>query len=128
MYRKTRFYDWNYYHFVGSWAWILHRLSGLALIFYLSLHIWVINTLTHGPEAFNRTMEYLNTWPFKLLEIGLWGVILYHAFNGIRVVLVDFGKGSLAHKRLFIGAIAIAFILLVIGGVIIASHIVWRMP
>ena len=123
LYTRSKFFDLNYYKFLGSWAWILHRLSGLALIFYLSLHIWVINTLTLGPEKFEKLMKFLNSAPFKLLEVGLWGIILFHAFNGIRIVIVDFYKGSMHHKRLFYSLIAIAFLLWVLGGYIILSHL-----
>ena len=126
MFRKIRFYDLSYYNFVGSWAWILHRLSGLALIFYLALHIWVIHTLTRGAEAFNRTIVFLNSWPFKLLEIGLWGVILFHAFNGARIVIVDFFKGSSAQKKWFALLIALAFLLWSAGSFLILSHMEWR--
>ena len=73
-------------------------------IFYLSLHIWVINSLTYGEKTFNEVMTFLNSPLFKLLEVGLWGVILFHAFNGVRIVIVDFFKGSLAHKKLFVAA------------------------
>jgi succinate dehydrogenase / fumarate reductase cytochrome b subunit len=103
----------------------LHRLSGLALIFYLTLHMWVVNTLTQGPEQFNTVMGFLSSPMFKLLEIGLWGVILFHAFNGARIVIVDFSKGSLFHKKLFYVFIAIAFILWAAGGYFLVSHIQW---
>ena len=123
MYKRTKFYDLDYYKFTGSWAWIFHRLSGLALIFYLTLHIWVINSLTRGPEKFNEVMTFLGSPLFKFLEVGLWGVILYHAFNGVRVVLIDFSKGSLYHKRLFFILVAVAFILWVAGSYVILSHV-----
>lgn len=119
------FFDLNYYKFIGSWAWILHRLSGLALMFYLTLHIWVINTLTKGPETFTTVTTFLSSPLFKFLEVGLWGVILYHAFNGVRVVIVDFFKGSLVHKKLFVVLIAIAFILWALGSYMLISHIQW---
>ncbi|MCK4762127.1 MAG: succinate dehydrogenase, cytochrome b556 subunit [Candidatus Aminicenantes bacterium] len=123
MYKRTKFFDFSYYKFVGSWAWILHRLSGLALVLYLSLHLWVINTLTRGPEQFNKVMTFLNSPLFKFLEVGLWGVILFHAFNGIRVVLIDFSKGSLFHKKLFYILITTAFILWAASSYVILTHI-----
>jgi succinate dehydrogenase / fumarate reductase cytochrome b subunit len=123
LYKRTRFYDITYYNFIGSWAWILHRLAGLALIFYLCLHIWVINSLTYGEQTFNNVMTFLNSPLFKLLEVGLWGVILFHAFNGVRIVIVDFFKGSLAHKKLFIVLIAAAFVLWALGSYLILSHV-----
>lgn len=122
MYKDKKFFDLTYYKFTGSWAWILHRLSGLALIFYLSAHIWVISTISKGPEEFNRVMGILASPLFKVLEVGLWGVILFHAFNGIRVVIVDFWKGSIHHKKLFAIMIVIAFLLWVAGGWLIISH------
>ncbi len=123
MYKKTKFFDLNYYKFLGSWAWILHRLTGLALIFYLSLHVWIINTLTVGADQFNGVMKFLASPLFKYLEIGLWFVILFHAFNGIRVVIVDFFKGSLYHKKLFWILITIAFIMWAWGSYIMITHI-----
>jgi succinate dehydrogenase / fumarate reductase cytochrome b subunit len=123
LYKKTRFYDFTYYNFIGTWAWILHRLAGLALVFYLSLHIWVINSLTYGEKTFNEVMIFLSSPLFKLLEVGLWGVILFHAFNGLRIVIVDFFKGSLAQKQWFILLIAIAFGLWAWGSYMILSHV-----
>lgn len=123
LYKRTKIFDFNYRKFTGSWAWILHRLSGLALIFYLVLHIWVINTLTRGAEQFDKIMNFLGSPLFKFLEVGLWGVILYHAFNGARIVIVDFSKGSLLHKKLYYILIAAAFILWAAGSFLILTHI-----
>ncbi|MGE5344279.1 MAG: succinate dehydrogenase, cytochrome b556 subunit [Candidatus Omnitrophota bacterium] len=125
MYKRTTFFDPNYYKFVGSWAWMLHRLSGLGLIFYLSIHIWVINTLTYGESTFTRVTTFLGSPLFKLLEVGLWGIILFHAFNGVRVILVDFFRGTYVHKKLFYIMIGIAFILWVLGSYQLLAHIEW---
>ena len=124
MYKDKKIFDLSYYKFTGSWAWILHRLSGLALIFYLSAHIWVISTISKGEEGFETVMGILNTPVFKVLEVGLWGVILFHAFNGIRVVLVDFLKGALYHKKLFYILMFFAFVLWVTGSYLLVSHII----
>jgi len=123
LYRQNKIYDVGYHNFLGSWAWLLHRLSGLALIFYLTLHIWVISHLARGAESFNAMMDFLNSPLFKLLEVGLWGVILFHAFNGVRVIVVDFFHGALAQKKLFLFLIAIAFLLWASGSAMILAHI-----
>ena len=86
---------------LGTFAWILHRLSGLGLIFYLTLHVWVISNLMGGEESFNTVMEFLGTPLFKFLEIGLVGTIFYHLFNGLRVTLVDMGVLVEKQKLLF---------------------------
>lgn len=122
LYKPNPYFDLGYHRFLGTWAWIMHRLSGLALIFYLCLHIWIINTLTKGEAAFNNLMQFLGSPLFKVLEVGLWGVILFHAFNGIRIVAIDFFKGSLYHKRLFVIFIAVASLLWIWGAYILLHH------
>ncbi len=86
---------------LGTLAWILHRLSGLALIFYMLIHLWVIHHLIVGEKSFDGVMEFLSTPLFRFLEIGLIGVIMYHLFNGLRVTLIDMGVMVEKQKLLF---------------------------
>lgn len=123
MYKQKKIYDFGYHRFWGTWAWILHRLAGLALIFYLCLHVWIINTLTKGEAAFNNLMNFLGSPLFKILEVGLWGVILFHAFNGIRVVAVDFFNGSSYHKKLLVVLVILAALLWIFGAVVLLGHL-----
>ena len=92
---------------LGTFAWILHRLSGLALISYLLLHIWVISHLTGGAKSFDGIMHAFGSSAFKFLEVGLVGVILYHLFNGLRVTLIDMGILIEKQKLLYIVALVI---------------------
>lgn len=107
---------------LGTFAWILHRLSGLALISYLLLHIWVISHLIGGKESFDGIMELFNTPLFKFLEVGLIGTILYHLFNGLRVTLIDMGVLVEKQKLLF----GIAVVLWLVSWVVIAAVMVSR--
>jgi len=109
-------------------AWLLHRLSGLALTFYLCLHIYVIHSLTYGPERFNAMMKFLGSPLFKALEIGLFGVILYHAFNGIRVIIIDFWGGSRIQKQLFYILMAVAALLFLAGAARMIGHLFGGTP
>ena len=122
LYRK-RIFEWDYKWFLGSFAWILHRITGLLLVFYLVLHIYVIHNLAKGPETFNSVMRFLASPLFKILEVGLWGVILYHSLNGIRVIFMDFWKGSLYHKTLFWILAVVFFILFLPGAYVILTHL-----
>ena len=94
---------------LGTAAWLLHRLAGLALILYFLLHIWVIHHLIGGPKSFNATMEFFNSTLFKMLEIGLVGVILYHLFNGLRVTLVDIGV-MVERQKVMFGAVVVIWL------------------
>ncbi len=82
----------------GGWAFMLHRLTGLALVFYLLLHLAVLNLLRAGPEAWDKFMRLARTPAFLFLDtVLLWGV-LFHGLNGLRLGLLGAGRG-LRHER-----------------------------
>ena len=68
----------------GQYSWILHRITGVAMILFLFMHVVDTALIGWGPEAYNRvTQAYVN--PFiHLLELGLVIAVLYHSINGIR--------------------------------------------
>ncbi len=84
----------------GSWAWILHRITGLGLTAYIYLHIIALTSLTKGEKAFDDEMKLFTTPVFKVLEWLLFSLVIYHAFNGIRIVLVDWANGARYHKKI----------------------------
>jgi succinate dehydrogenase cytochrome b556 subunit len=103
----------------GSWAYILHRISGIGLTFYLFLHIYALTGLTKGRAAFAEEMALFTTPPFKFLEWFLGALVIFHAFNGIRIAVVDLADGAKYHKTLLrivwaSGAAVILFMFLLI--------------
>ena len=103
----------------GTLAWLFHRISGAALAFYLILHIWVTHHLSKGPEEFNPLMEMLATPLFKIGEIGILAAIVYHAFNGVRVILVDLGIGIHHQEKMFWAVFVVSFMIISLGGVLL---------
>jgi succinate dehydrogenase / fumarate reductase cytochrome b subunit len=100
---------------IGMWAWILHRLTGLGLVLYIFIHILLMSTsLLRGQQAFDAMLSYLmGHLVFKMLETLVLGAVLYHGFNGIRILLFDLGVGIgvRSQKVLFWVFMAIAAIL-----------------
>lgn len=105
----------DYKFHAGSWAWLFHRISGLALIFYLCLHVWVVHFLAESPETFNKLMEFLSSPLFKLAEVALLAAILYHGINGLRVILVEWLWGNLNHKLMFYAIFGVCAVLTFLG-------------
>jgi succinate dehydrogenase / fumarate reductase cytochrome b subunit len=103
----------------GSWAYIFHRISGLALTFYLFVHIWALSSLKHGMAAFQEEMRLFTTPPFKMLEWLLGFAVMFHALNGARIALVDLADGARYHKTLLTAVYVVAFLLVVMMGVLI---------
>ena len=84
----------------GSWAYLLHRITGIGLTVYLFVHIWALSSLTKGHAAFQEEMKTFTTMPFKVVEWLLGLLVMFHAFNGIRIAVVDLGNGARYQKKL----------------------------
>lgn len=93
---------------LGMWAWLLHRVTGLLLVFYLILHILVISSSLGGSNLFDPLLRLLQTPLFVLLEMGLTAAVLVHGLNGIRIVLFDLGLGVRRQKEIFAVLMALA--------------------
>ncbi|MBS1519046.1 MAG: succinate dehydrogenase, cytochrome b556 subunit [Bacteroidetes bacterium] len=112
----------NYKKDSGSWAWIFHRISGIALIGYLFLHIYSLSPLTKGEIAFNNKMATFSSPVFMVIEWLLFAFVLFHALNGIRIVIVDWADGARYHKQLYTLSWVVGIILFISMGVIMFSH------
>ncbi|MBL0333429.1 MAG: succinate dehydrogenase, cytochrome b556 subunit [Chlorobiota bacterium] len=84
----------------GSWAWILHRGTGIALTMYLFLHIVALSSITKGEAAFTEEMKLFQKPIFVVIEFLLFIPVIYHSLNGFRIVLVDLGQGAKNHKSI----------------------------
>jgi succinate dehydrogenase / fumarate reductase cytochrome b subunit len=83
----------------GQIAWMLHRASGVGVFLFLAFHILDIFLMSFGPDVFDSLLFFYHKFLFKLLIIfGLYLGVLYHALNGVRVVIVDFWPGMVQHQ------------------------------
>ena len=98
---------------LGMWAWILFRVAGVVLVIYLFAHIGVISTARVGGEStLNSTFKLFDHPLFVLLDLLLVWAVLFHALNGVRVLLMDLGLGIQNHKAVFWGCMAFAVVFL----------------
>lgn len=104
----------------GSFAWLVHRLTGFVLTLYIFLHLYVLAHLK-DPAGYASIMKVMQSPLVKLSEAGLLGVVVAHAFNGLRLTLIDLGMPTVRHKRLFWSAFAIGAAITVLGGVYIVG-------
>jgi len=87
---------------VGSWAFVLNRLTALALTFYLGLHLVVLNRLTQDAQAYNDFVAFAQLPLIKAGEILLIATVVLHGLNGLRLTFLAFGIGLRQQKILFV--------------------------
>ena len=85
---------------VGMWSWVLHRITGVAIFFFLLVHVLDTSLVRLSPEAYNAVVSTYKTPLVGLGELGLVAAILYHALNGVRVILIDFWRKGVKHQNL----------------------------
>ncbi|MDV6012983.1 succinate dehydrogenase, cytochrome b556 subunit [Haloechinothrix sp. LS1_15] len=86
----------------AMWSWVLHRITGALTFFFLFVHVLDTALVRVSPSAYNAVIETYKTPFVNLLEVGLVGAVLYHALNGIRVILVDFWSQGPKYQRLML--------------------------
>lgn len=86
---------------VGTTAFYLQRVTGVLLLGYLLLHVHTVHMISGGPAAFDAALAVFKNPLFRLLEIGLLGVVILHALNGIRIIAIDFGVATRRQRKLF---------------------------
>jgi succinate dehydrogenase / fumarate reductase, cytochrome b subunit len=87
-------------------AFVLNRITGLALVAYLVLHLIILSLLAAGPAAWNLFVTIAKSPLFLGFDLLLLAGLLIHGLNGIRLILVGFSTGLRYQRTMFIVAMA----------------------
>lgn len=97
---------------LGGLAFILNRLTGLGLVFYLYLHLAILSLLARGPGSWDAFVDLALSPLLLALDVVLIFGILFHGLNGIRVTLVGFGFVPDRQRALFVALMLVGAIVL----------------
>jgi succinate dehydrogenase / fumarate reductase cytochrome b subunit len=94
------------------WSWVLHRITGVAIFFFLLVHVLDTALVRLSPEAYNAVINTYKTPIIGLAELGLVAAILYHALNGLRIIAIDFWRKGVKYQNvMFWVVVAVAFVI-----------------
>ena len=105
---------------LGQYAWLIHRVTGIGIGFFLLVHIIDISLIGLGRDIYDESVAVYGN-PFLIpMEIGLVGAVIYHTLNGLRIVLIDFwSKGVKYQQQLFWAAVVGTIVLTIPSAVVI---------
>ncbi|MHB8619005.1 MAG: succinate dehydrogenase, cytochrome b556 subunit [Chloroflexota bacterium] len=84
----------------------LHRVSGVAVMMFLIIHVGDTAFVMLGPAIYNRILDiYKSAW-FQPLEVLLVAAVLFHALNGLKVIVLDFWDATILYQRQLTYAVA----------------------
>ena len=109
--KKSSDYGSVYKGHEGQWSWLFHRVTGVAIILFLFAHVVDTAVVGWGPEAYNRVASVYHNPIVRALELGLVAAVLFHSYNGIKILLIDFFPGLTRHITAIGRATIILFVL-----------------
>lgn len=99
----------------GMWSWVLHRITGVAIFFFLLVHVLDTALVRVSPEAYNAVMSTYKTPIMGLGEAALVAAIVFHAYNGIRIILVDYWRKGAQYQRVMFWIVIVAWVITMAG-------------
>jgi succinate dehydrogenase / fumarate reductase cytochrome b subunit len=99
----------------GMWSWVLHRITGVGIYFFLLVHILDTALIRVSPEAYNAVINTYKNPIMGIGEIALIGAIGFHALNGIRIILIDFWSVGTKNQRLMFYIVLAVWVVLMAG-------------
>jgi fumarate reductase subunit D len=82
--------SWPARNHPNYWAFLLHRVSGLLLAFFLPLHFWALGTAIEGAARLDGFLRWTSAPLVKLAEIGLVVLLAAHLTGGLRLLAIEF--------------------------------------
>ncbi|MBX6770952.1 MAG: succinate dehydrogenase, cytochrome b556 subunit [Chloroflexi bacterium] len=99
---------------IGQWAWLLHRVTGIAVAFFLFLHVLDTALVGFGPGVYNTVIGIYERPAVRVLELLLVGAVLYHGGNGVRLIAIDFIPHAIQYNRLMITVGAVLYVVIMV--------------
>ncbi len=106
----------------GMLAWAFHRISGVGIWAFILLHVLDIWLAEANPALYDDLLRFYGSAPGRLLETVLGAAVLYHALNGLRIIVMDFWPSLTRFHRSMWYASWVVF--LAIG--LPVTYVIWK--
>lgn len=110
---------------VDRWVFYAHRVSGFAIFGFLCLHVLDVSLYAASSRLYAQVHDLYGNAIMRVFECGLLFAILFHTFNGLRILSIDLGDlGASVSRRILAGAVILTIILSIVGSVVILKPVV----
>ena len=109
----------------GMLAWAFHRISGIGIFAFVILHVVDIYLVGGNPKLYDEVLTFYASLPGRVLEVLLGAALLYHALNGLRIIIIDLWPRMTVYHRQLWWLSWTLFILVGVPGALIIMRPVW---
>lgn len=110
----------------ASLAFLFHRLSGIGVWLFVVLHVIDIYLAGGDPRAYDELLAFYASPVGRLMEVLLGAALLYHALNGMRILLIDLWPAMTVHHRLLWRLNWVIFVVVGVPGALIILRPYWK--
>lgn len=72
------------------WAFLVHRISGVALTLFLPLHFWALGNALNGEAKLESFLRWADQPLVKFAEWVLVLLLAAHMAGGVRLLMLEF--------------------------------------
>jgi succinate dehydrogenase / fumarate reductase cytochrome b subunit len=96
--RKVGFFQGLKYQGGGPMlAWMLHRISGLAIMLFVGLHVLASFFMQQAGSDWATSINIIyESWWFQIVVAF---IVIFHALNGLRIALLDLWPRFQVYQR-----------------------------
>jgi succinate dehydrogenase / fumarate reductase cytochrome b subunit len=98
----------------GFTAFLLHRITGLGTLLFLTAHILMTSMVYIYAPLYSRLVEAFMWPPVMLAEIVLVFCVIFHGANGLRIAYIDLFKPQLLQEKQSTKAVVTTLIIAII--------------
>ncbi len=107
--------DFRSRNHAAYWAFLTHRISGVALTLFLPLHFWALGSALQGEAKLESFLRWSDQPLVKLAETILVLLLAAHMAGGVRLLMLEFmafpanaTEVNAWHKTLLAGAAGVS--------------------
>jgi len=115
---------------IGQLSWLLHRVTGVGILIFLIIHVIDTFFVVFNPALYDHTVAIYGgvfngqyywplRWAFRVSELGLMACVVFHAVNGVRVVLFDFWNDGCKYQKESFTAVLLVFLALMLPAAVV---------
>ena len=93
---------------------------------YLLFHLVEVMLSHFGPDVYDIFFGWGYTWWIQSLDLLLMAALLFHAMNGLRIILFDLGIGIRKQKIVFAGVMLLGLVVFCLVALDILPYIIGR--
>lgn len=112
---------------IGQWSWVLHRITGLGVVFFLILHVVDTSWAAFYPGLYEKAIAAYQSPLFTIGEFFLVACVVYHALNGLRISIMDSKPELWKHQEraayaVLAGTVILLVPVFIVMGIHVARH------